>query len=111
MATSFYAHLFERIPEAHALFHSPMDEQRDKLVRMLAMMIDVLDRPQEFEDACRASGQRHRGYGTKPEHYGPLGEALLNALRETCVPPPTAQEEALWVRLFDCASDIMKRAA
>jgi hemoglobin-like flavoprotein len=110
MAKSLYAHLFAKIPEARGMFRGPMEAQRDKLVQMLALMVDALDQPEAFAEACRVSGARHHGYGARPEHYGPLGESLIAALRETCLPPLSAEEEALWVRLYDRVAQLMKEA-
>lgn len=104
-AESMYAHLFRLAPGARKLFAPSMDEQYYKLVRMLAVMVDAVEDRAAFEAECRATGERHRHYGAKPEHYPLVGEAIVLALRDHLKPSP--EEEALWLRLYGEASRLM----
>lgn len=87
MAETLYARFFDRTPEVRTLFSPTMEDQRDKLVMMLASMVDCLERPQEFAESCRLLGERHREYGAKVEHYGPLGEAMIGGNARGMRPP------------------------
>lgn len=106
LAQSLYRHVFARAPGVRALFSPSMDEQYYKVIRMISMLVEASDKPEEFEAECRASGTRHRGYGAQPRHYAIVGASLIAALQETA-DPPTPEEEELWLRLYGEAARLM----
>ena len=102
---ALYTQLFALAPSVRALFDPSMDEQYYKLTRMLIVMVEAVDEPEDFERVCRESGERHRQYGAVPAHYPVLAEAFVAALRETIGTTPV--EEALWVRVYSEAARLM----
>jgi len=104
IAVALYRRLFEIAPEARALFPEDLTEQRAKLIQMLIMVVGSLEESEILGKLARESGARHRGYGAKPEHFEPVGAALLYAIQTTAVPTPSADEMALWVRLYSHVS-------
>ena len=78
----FYGRLFETNPELRPLFAEDMTEQRRKLIQMLAMVVGGLSRPETVLPAAQALGVRHVSYGVTPEHYAPVGAALLWTLEQ-----------------------------
>jgi hemoglobin-like flavoprotein len=111
IAHLFYGRLFEIAPEVRPLFRQDIAIQSRKLMDMLAALVANLGRFQELEPLLRALGQRHAGYGVKPEHYAPVSAALLwafgTALDENFPP----ELKAAWVVLIDQVSAVMKDGA
>lgn len=106
-AAEMYDRIFAAAPAARALFHGPIEAQHEKLMNMFASMLDMLDDPHGFYDACVALGARHVGYGTMPDHYPVVGQALIEAIRVTSPEPLSPEDESLWIRLYTVAADYM----
>lgn len=83
LARLFYGRLFDRAPDARALFRQDAEAQADKLTRSLDFVVAHLGDPERLAAELRPLALRHVHYGAQPAHYGVLGEALLWALRET----------------------------
>lgn len=83
----FYRELFERYPSVKPLFSQvDLRTQKGKLVASLALIVKSLDETDRLVEYLQGLGRRHEGYGTLPEHYGPVGECLLYALSEVAGP-------------------------
>src|SRR5579863_8022656 len=82
-AALFYARLFETLPEVRPLFKHDMQEQGRKLMATLGTVVRNLDR---LDDAVLPAAMRLAirpvDYGVRPEHYGPVGAALLWTLEQ-----------------------------
>ena len=75
---AFYATLFTEFPQTKAFFSSTdMKEQQKKLLGALALVIQNLRKPDVLAAALQGLGQRHAGYGVRPEHYPIVGAVLL----------------------------------
>src|SRR6266568_6501309 len=61
-AAFFYARLFVRSPELRELFPPAMDEQRDRLFRALARIVESLSSPEELASYLTQLGRDHRKY-------------------------------------------------
>lgn len=99
-ASDFYDALFELAPGIRALFPDDLQSQREKFAQTLATIVGFVDDPTPLVGSLRQLGIRHRGYGTQPQHYAPVGEALLRTL-EARTPgglPPEARQS--WRRLY-----------
>ncbi|SCD96068.1 NAD(P)H-flavin reductase [Streptomyces sp. DvalAA-14] len=111
-ATSyFYALLFVRHPELRDMFPVAMDTQRDRLLKALLTAAEHMDDTAALTDYLSGLGRGHRKYGTRPEHYPAVGEALLGALARYAAPVWAPQTEAAWVRTYTAISQIMIDAA
>lgn len=111
-ATSyFYALLFIRHPELRDLFPAAMDTQRDRLLKALLTAADRIDDPDALRTFLSHLGRGHRKYGTRPEHYPAVGEALMGALARYAPDGWTPQTEAAWVRAYTAISQMMIDAA
>ncbi|WP_443070961.1 globin domain-containing protein [Streptomyces sp. NBC_01476] len=107
-ATSyFYALLFIRHPETREMFPVAMDTQRDRLLKALLTAAEQMDDPAALTAYLSGLGRGHRKYGTRPEHYPAVGEALLGALARYAEKVWTPQTEAAWVRTYTAISQIM----
>lgn len=107
----FYGDLFDRQPATRALFPTEMDEMEEKLVSMLAFLIDRLDTPGSFQQECRELGKRHQKYGATEGHYPVVGSSLIGALITGEHPILSPVEAELWKGLYGLISGLMLSGA
>ncbi|MFI5759518.1 globin domain-containing protein [Streptomyces sp. NPDC051563] len=107
----FYALVFTAHPDLRGLFPAAMDVQRDRLLKALLTAAEHIDNPEVLTAYLRRLGTGHRKYGTRPEHYPPVGEALLGALARYAGDGWGPETEAAWVRAYTAISQIMIDAA
>jgi hemoglobin-like flavoprotein len=106
-AALFYGRLFEIAPAVKPLFKGDMAEQGRKLMASLAYVVNGLADLPSILPAASALAKRHVGYGAKPEHYGPVGEALLWTLEKGLGPKWTAETAAAWTKAYATLSGYM----
>ena len=111
LALLFYGRLFEMHPAARPMFRSDIAVQGVKLMDMLAAVIDNLDHLEEVAPTLRAMGQRHVGYGVRPEHYDAVKMALLWALGQALEADFYPDVKAAWGSVIDAISAIMIEGA
>ncbi|RSS80979.1 globin domain-containing protein [Streptomyces sp. WAC06614] len=107
----FYALVFTGHPELRAMFPVAMDVQRDRLLKALLTAAEHIDDPDTLVPYLRRLGTGHRKYGTLPQHYPAVGEALINALTRYAEHSWGPEAEAAWVRAYTSISQIMIDAA
>ena len=96
IADRFYERLFTVDPSLRALFHGNIQQQGNKLITMLALVVRSLDRPETILEPARRLGERHVQYGVQPHHYATVGASLLWTLAQVFGPAFTPEvEEAL----------------
>src|SRR6266699_5146129 len=76
----FYGRLFALEPALRPMFRQDIELQGRKLMDMLTAVVDNLDRFEGMAPALQALGQKHVGYGVRPEHYQTLTLAVIWAL-------------------------------
>lgn len=107
----FYALLFIRHPELRELFPAAMDAQRDRILKALLTAADHIDNTEYLVEYLSNLGRGHRKYGTRPEHYPAVGEALIGALSKYAAAVWDPLVEAAWVRAYTVISQVMIDAA
>ncbi|MBW5480761.1 flavohemoprotein [Streptomyces bambusae] len=107
----FYALVFTGHPELRSMFPAAMDVQRDRLLKALLTAAEHIDDPAVLGPYLRRLGTGHRKYGTRPEHYPVVGEALITALARYAELTWGPETEAAWVRAYTAISQIMIDAA
>lgn len=110
-AAQFYDRLFALDPSLRALFKSDMRAQGQKLMQMIDVAVAGLDKPEALVPAVRALGERHRGYGVAPAHYGTVGEALLWTLGKGLGPAFTDEARAAWLAAYGLLAGAMQQDA
>ena len=110
-ADLFYTRLFSAQPQLRAMFRGDMRAQGATLMRMIAVAIRHLDRPEILMPQLRTLGVRHAGYGVHAAHYDMVGEALLGTLRDGLGAAFTADVEEAWVAMYALVSRTMQDAA
>ncbi|MFD3580475.1 globin domain-containing protein [Streptomyces sp. NPDC058644] len=111
LAIYFYAILFVRYPAVRDLFPENMDVQRDRLLRALLRIVDLVDSPEHLARFCSRLGRDHRKFGTLPGHYVAVGECLLETLARYAGRAWTPETALAWKRAYGTASETMILAA
>lgn len=99
-ASEFYSRLFSISPLVRAMFRGDMGEQRDKLVRMLALLVSKLDTPEQLAIPLAALGERHRGYGVMQADFDPVGRALIATLAQRLGDDFDDAARAVWLKVY-----------
>jgi hemoglobin-like flavoprotein len=110
-ASMFYARLFELDPELRRLFTSDLREQGRKLMQMIGVAVNGLDRLDALVPAAKQLGARHAGYGVKDTHYDTVAAALLWTLEEGLGPDFTPEVKDAWTTVYGVLATTMKEAA
>jgi hemoglobin-like flavoprotein len=110
-ALVFYRRLFELDPRLRPLFTSDIQEQGKKLTDMLAAALSLLERPVELAGELEELGARHVNYGTRPEHYSTVRQALLDMLAEVLGDAFSPAVKQAWDELYDFIEAAMLRGA
>jgi hemoglobin-like flavoprotein len=106
-AALFYGRLFEIAPSVKPLFKGDMAEQGRKLMGTLAYVVNGLADLPAILPAASALAKRHVNYGARPEHYVPVGEALLWTLEQGLGPKWTPEVAAAWTKAYKTLSGYM----
>ena len=107
----FYDRLFELDPSLRPMFAADMHPQSKKLMQIIAVAVNGLDRLDTIVPAVQALGVRHVAYGVRAEHYATVGAALLWTLEKGLGPDWTSAVEDAWIKTYVLLSDTMKSAA
>lgn len=100
MAAAFYDRLFEVEPKYRDLFPEDMSDQRGKLISTLATVVQSLHDLDAVIEQVRALGERHVGYNVKAVDYGPVGGALIHALKNTIADDWDEDIEGAWAAAY-----------
>jgi hemoglobin-like flavoprotein len=106
-ATMFYGRLFEIAPDVKPMFPADMTDQRKKLMATLAVVVNGLSHLDTVLTAASALAKKHVGYGVKPEHYTPVGAALLWTLEKGLGPAWTLPTAEAWTAAYTTLSGFM----
>ncbi len=82
LGSRFYERLFEKYPNLRALFHTPLEEQQQKLMASLEAMISMITHPDKMQSYLQEMSARHIAYQVENRHYGAICENLLAVLGE-----------------------------
>lgn len=111
-ADVFYERLFELKPEYRALFPPDLTRQKEKLLKMLAFIVDALDYADSSWSETVAPerdlflvvvelGRRHTElYQVADDAYHPVGEALIWALDRELGEAFTEEVRAAWLHVY-----------
>lgn len=111
MTVYFYAILFARHPEVRSLFQDNMDVQRDRLLRGLLHIIDLVDDVDNLVRFCSRLGREHRKFGTVDAHYPAVGECLVASVARYAGTAWNSEVAAAWTRAYSIAAHVMITAA
>ena len=78
----FYTRLFAIAPELRKMFRSDMTGQGMRFMSTLGVIVQHLDDPETLHPDLERLAQGHAAYGIKAEHFRPMGQALIETMRE-----------------------------
>ena len=107
-AQLFYARLFELDPDLELLFKGDLSEQGRKLMQMLGLAVNSLDRLEQFLPVVRSLGARHVSYGVRDKDYDTVGQALLWTLRKGLGEAFTPDVETAWSNVYATLASAMQ---
>ena len=107
----FYTRLFTLDPSLRAMFPVELAGQKQKLMAMLKLAVNSLNRLDELVPAVQALGQRHGTYGVTVEMYETVGAALLWMLEQGLGAKFTPEVRAAWAAVYTLLANTMKQAA
>lgn len=110
-AELFYGRLFELDPSLKPMFKGNMVEQGEKLMKMIGVAVDNLDRLDEIVPAVQDLGVRHLDYGVRNSHYDTVGAALLWTLEQGLGDAFTPGVKQAWTDVYMLLASTMKEAA
>jgi NAD(P)H-flavin reductase/hemoglobin-like flavoprotein len=111
VAAHFYARLFLDAPELRDLFPMVLERQQEHFVGALRRVVHGLDSPLLLERYLTRLGQDHRKFAVRPEHYLPLGRALIATLREHSHGAWDDRVEEAWITAYATVADRMMAGA
>ena len=107
----FYDRLFEIAPEVRPMFPPDMTEQGMKFMSTLGVILDHLGHPAALEPYLDNLAKGHAAYGVRPEHFRPMGQALVDTMRETLRDEFPEGAGAAWHAAYDqFALEMIERA-
>ena len=106
-ARLFYGKLFETAPAVKPLFTSDMTEQGRKLMQMIGVAVNNMDRLEEIVPALIEMGKRHDEYGAQPEHYPVVGEVLIDTLSTALGDEFSEEAEQAWSKTYSALASTM----
>jgi nitric oxide dioxygenase len=101
VAEKFYDRLFEIAPELRALFRSDMTGQGMRFMRTLRVIVQDLDNPEALHPYLERLAQGHAAYGVKPEHFHPMGQALIWTMQQALGEDFPEGASAAWEAAYD----------
>jgi len=107
----FYSKLFTDEPAVKRLFKTPMTVQYKKLIDMISMIVGRLQEIEAVTDDIREMGKRHAGYGVKPQHYKPVGNAFLWTLEQGLGQDWNEEVQEAWATCYQLLADTMIEAS
>ena len=107
----FYARLFELDPTLRELFHGDMREQGRKLMTMLGVAVNSLERLEQLVPAVRQLGLQNSSQRVREEHYETVGDALLWTLAKGLGREFTLDTRIAWGKTYWLLAETMKAGA
>ena len=110
-ASLFYGRLFKEYPEVKPLFKGDMQEQGEKLMKMLDQAVGSLDNVEALIEPLKAAGKAHKNYGVKDEDYAKVGACLLWTLEQGLGDVYDTSVENAWGETYKTVSSVMIQGA
>ncbi len=107
----FYSKLFSHNQSLRKMFPGNMDQQYQKLIRMINLIIGRLDNLDELTEEIHAMAHRHVQYGVRPGHYKLVGAALIWTLKQGLGKDWTPEMERAWTKCYTLISESMIMAS
>lgn len=104
----FYDRLFERYPQAQALFGRHSQENQEKMLTdALVAVIDHFEDAPWLVETLGNLGRKHQAYNVTPEMYNWVGECLLDTIIDIAGDDWTAEHQEAWTEAYGAISSLM----
>ena len=110
-AELFYGRLFELDPNLRPMFKGDMAEQGRKLMGMIKIAVNGLEKLDTIVPAVQALGRRHKDYGVANADYNTVATALLWTLGQGLGDAFTPEVESAWTTAYTVLATTMQDAA
>ena len=110
-ASLFFGCLFEFEPDLEALFAGDAEEQGRKLMQMVELAVEGLDRLHELVPTLLALGSRLAAHGVTERDYISARRALLWTLDRVLGAAFTPEVRESWATVYNLLADTMKAGA
>ncbi|MCH9681613.1 MAG: flavohemoprotein [Deltaproteobacteria bacterium] len=108
----FYTLLFERFPQARALFgRNSQAEQQKMLTEALVMLVSHLDDEAFVVETMTGVGRKHVDYGVEDHMYGWVGECLVATFARVSGDDWNDELAGAWTNVVETISAIAIRSA
>ncbi|MGB3315401.1 MAG: globin domain-containing protein [Albidovulum sp.] len=92
----FYEALFARDPSLRTMFRDDLAGQGMKFMTTLGMAVENIDHPEKLGERFAELGKGHALIGVKAAHFAPMGEALIDTLRNELGEGFSGELEVAW---------------
>jgi hemoglobin-like flavoprotein len=106
-AQMFYQRLFEIAPQVRPLFKGEIDAQGRKFMATLTVTLSGLEKFDRLKPGLEALARQHVRFGVRPEHFAPLGEALIWALAEALGDDFSLETREAWEAAYGEMAKVM----
>jgi hemoglobin-like flavoprotein len=111
VTSRFYDVLFRKYPQAEPLFGRRTRAEQERMLRdMLVAIVDHLEDAAWLKSQLAALGQKHAGYGVRPEMYDWVGASLLETLAAVTQDAWTSELEQAWTDAYGAVASLMQSA-
>jgi hemoglobin-like flavoprotein len=108
----FYEILFQRYPQAKALFGRNTGPAQEKMLTdALVAVMDHLEDAPWLTSTLKGLGAKHVGYGVTKDMYGWVGASLLATLAEIAGKDWSPALEAAWTEAYGAIAGLMQSGA
>lgn len=107
----FYDRLFDQYPEVRPMFKGNMQEQGEKLMKMLDLAVSSLDDVESLIEPLKAAGKAHKGYGVAEADYQKVAASLLWTLEKGLGEAFTPKVKEAWTQTYTTLAGVMIEGA
>ncbi len=111
VARLFYTRLFLADPSLRRQFGSTVDEQVQRLMQSMDIVVHGLRQPRVLLPLLAQLGRRHEASGIGPAHYETVGAALLWTLKIALTESFTTASQRAWSNMLDMLAGTLQDAA
>lgn len=111
LVARFYEQLFVNDPSLRPLFKDDLMVQTDALAKALRLVVGSLEDVDRILPVLYGLGERHAGYGVKPDHYGLVRDTLLDAMAELAGELWTEELGEAWTGALNLVAGAMLEGA
>ena len=107
IAERFYERLFEIAPDLRTMFRPDMTGQGMRFMSTLGVIVQHLDDPEALDPYVRRLSEGHAAFGVEAAHFKPMGQALIDTMREALGERFPEGADRAWAAAYDHLAERM----